>query len=307
MLTSSALQISLPKYLLNPQYDRQMQLDRLAMYAANWYLQYLQFETKHDNSEDWWIQYLSKSTPLEVVGIGKIECIGITGNPLIATVSKDLEFDRVGYLFVKLDESLTSAEILGFTPKYSETVRLVGAASPLENRLQSTDETIDYLCDIESLADLIAVVKLREWLEGIFNSVWQDIEGLSLSPACRSLTPAYRSRELLLSVKSIDRGRKIQLGTTSDSPSVILTVGIQPIDDLNSNLYLQIYPEYPNLELPIDIKFSAIDDRGDEIGFVQTKGGDISGEIVLEGGKAGEKFSISIELDGVKKTESFEI
>jgi hypothetical protein len=173
--------------------------------------------------------------------------------------------------------------------------------------LQSTDELIDYLCDLESPADVISLVKLREWLEEIFNSVWQDIDGLSLSPACRSLTPAYRSRELLLSVKSIDRGRKIQLGTTPESLSVILTVGIQPIDNINSNLYLQIYPEYPHPELPIGIKFSAIDNNGVEIGCIQTKSGDISGEIVLEEGREGERFSIQIELNGIKKIESFEI
>jgi Protein of unknown function (DUF1822) len=299
MLTSSALKISLPEYLLNSRHERQVQHDLLALYAADWYLQCLQFDTKHENSEDWWIQYLSKSTPLEVAGIGKIECIGVTENSSIVTLSKDLDVDRVAYLFVKLNKSLTSAEILGFTPKYSETVRL--------DRLQSTDELIDYLCDLESPANVLSLVKLREWLEGIFNSVWQDIEGLSLSPACRSLTPAYRSRELLLSVKSIDRGRKIQLGSTPESPSVILTVGIQPIDNLNSNIYLQIYPEHPNLELPIGVKFSAIGDDGVEIGCIQTKPGDISGEIVLEGGREGERFSIQIELNGLKKIESFEI
>jgi hypothetical protein len=299
MIKSLPLKLSLPKYLLDSKHTQQVQLDRLALYAADWYLQCLQFDTKHENSEDWWIQYLSKSTPLEVGGIGKIECIGIAGNPLTAVLSKDLEFDRVAYLFVKLNESLTSAEILGFTPKYSETVRL--------DRLQSTDELIDYLCDLDSPTDVLSLVKLREWLEGIFNSVWQDIEALSLSPACRSLTPAYRSRELLLSVKSIDRGRKIQLGSTPESLSVILTVGIQPIDNINSNLYLQIYPEYPHPELPIGIKFSAIDNNGVEIGCIQTKPGDISGEIVLEEGREGEQFSIKIELDGIKKIESFEI
>jgi Protein of unknown function (DUF1822) len=299
MLKSLSLKINLPQYLLNSKHDKQVQIDSLALYAANWYLQCLQFDTKHDDSEDWWIQYLSKSTPLEIAGIGKIECIGIADYRATTILSKDLEFDRIGYLFVRLNDSLTSAEILGFTPNYSETIRL--------DRLQSTDALIDYLCDLESPSEVLSVVKLAEWLEGLFNSVWQDVEGLSLSAACRSLTPAYRSQELQLSAKSVDRGRKIQLGSSAESQSVIVTVGIQPIDNLNSNLYLQIYPEYPNPTLPIGLKFSAIGDDGVEIGSVQTKEGDISGEIVLEGGKSGEKFSISIEFDGITKIESFEI
>jgi Protein of unknown function (DUF1822) len=107
----------------------------LAVYAADWYLQCLQFETQHDRSEDWWIQYLSKSAALEIVVIGKLECIPVTGNSATATLSKDLEIDRVGYLFVCLNEALTSAEIIEFMPKYSEIVRL--------DRLQSTDDLID--------------------------------------------------------------------------------------------------------------------------------------------------------------------
>jgi hypothetical protein len=55
------------------------------------------------------------------------------------------------------------------------------------------------------------------------------------------------------------------------------------------------------------MKFSAIDDLGNEIGAVETNAGDISGEIVLENGKPGEEFSIEIEFEGVKISESFKI
>jgi hypothetical protein len=273
----------------------------LALYAADWYLKCLQFETQHEDQSDWWMQYLSKSAALEVAGIGKLECIPVVGDAATITLSPDLKDDRVGYLFVKLNESLTSAEIMGFMPKYSETVRL--------DRLQSTDDLIDYLCDLESqtIPEQIdealgkVLVNLGKWSQGIFDDIWQGIDNLQLAPAYR--TTAYRNNRSL-SVKSIEvrreameiieRGRKIVLGDSPDRPSVIIILGYQQIDTDNYNLYLQVYPEESQKNLPVGMKFSAIDDLGNEIGAVETNAGDISGEIVLENGKPGEEFRLFI-------------
>ncbi len=264
----------------------------LALYAVDWYLKCLQFSTKPVQQDDWLLKYISESATLEVVGVGLLECIPAIGDTVTAQMPIDSQSNRVGYLFVRLNDELTSAEIIGFTPNYAEEVRL--------DRLQSTDDLIDRLCELESPSEPIAVVKLQTWFAGIFDSIWQEI-------AVLSMTPAFRSQPSLLSIKSIERSRRIAIGDLDNSSSIFLTVGIQQVSAIDFDLYLQIYPELPQTVLPIGLKFSAIDDRGNEIGSVRTKEGDISGEIVLESGKAGEKFSISIEFDGVKKTESFEI
>lgn len=335
MLNSLALKIDLPKHILDRtsslKDDRQVYLNSLALYAADWYLQCLQFETRHEDRADWWIPYLTQSAPLEIkifnscdslgiapelerLNIGKLECIPVIGDAVTATISSDLKDDRVGYLFVKLNESLTSAEIIGFMPKYSEIVRL--------DRLQSTDDLIDYLCDLELLtipgqigeALEKVLVDLRKWSQGVFDDIWQGIDNLQLAPVYRA--PAYRNNRSL-SVKSIERGReaieiiergrKIVLGDGPDRPSVIIIIGYEQIDTEDYNLYLQVYPEESQKNLPVDMKFSAIDDLGNEIGSVETNAGDISGEIVLENGKPGEEFSIEIEFEGVKISDSFKI
>jgi Protein of unknown function (DUF1822) len=302
MLNSLALTIDLPKHILDRtkslhHEDRQVYLNSLALYAADWYLQCLQFETRHADRADWWIPYLTQSSPLEIVKIGKLECIPIVGDAVTATISPDLKDDRVGYIFVKLNDSLTSAEIMGFMPKYSENIRL--------DRLQSTDDLIDYLCDLESQPTSAPAIALRTWLDGIFDGIWQEIDNLQLAPVYR--TPAYRSHRSLLAVKSTERGREIALGDSPDSLSVIITIGYQQMDTENYDLYLQVYPEESQKNLPVGMKFSAIDDLGNEIGSVETNAGDISGEIVLENGKPGEEFSIEIEFEGVKISESFKI
>ena len=264
----------------------------MALYAADWYLQCLQFQTQHEDRADWWIQYLSKSAALEIVGIGKFECVPVTGNNATMTISPDLQSDRIGYLFIKLDESLTSAQIVGFTPKYSEIVRL--------DRLQSTDRLIDYLCDLETKPVTRPVIDLGKWAEGIFDELWQNIAGLSL-------TPAYRNSRDLLSVKSTGGGRQVNLGNLPESPTVILTVEYKQTDNVNFDLYLQVHPEIPETKLPMGLKFSAIDDLGAEIGSIQTMASDIVGEIVLKHGKKGENFSIEIAFEGFKQSESFRI
>jgi hypothetical protein len=309
MLSSLPLTIDLPKHILNQGEnltpntgaDRSIQLNNLVLYAANWYLQCLDFSTHNENRGNWWVQYLSRSAVLEIAGIGKLECIPVMGDPAIMMISSDLQDDRIGYLFVKLNESLTSTEIIGFMPKYSGLVRLVGAASPLENRLQSTDKLIDYLCDLAAKPTLVSIVRLVDkWGQGIFNGILQAIDKLGQ-------TPAYWNRRSHLSVRSVDRGRRIKLGNLPESPIVIITIEYQQLDVDNFNLYLQIYPESPATMLPIDLKFSALDEQGTTIGFIHTQINDVSGEIVLEHSEKGDRFSLEIEFENIKETMNFEV
>jgi hypothetical protein len=307
MSNSLALTIDLPKHLFDRASslkseagasifdDRQVYLNSLALYAADWYLQCLQFDTQHEDRADWWISYLTRSAPLEIVKLGKLECIPVIGNAATVTVSSDLQDDRIGYLFVRLNDTLTSAEIIGFMPKYSKLVRL--------DRLQSTDELIDYLCDLQSQSKLAPVIKMAAWFAGIFDGIWLDVDSLPL-------TPAYRSRlrqQEVLSLKSVARGQEIKLGDAPDSPIVVLTIKNEQMDEVNSDITLQLSPKLPATTLPIDLEFIVRDDRGEEISSFESKAGDISGEIVLNNGKEGEKFSIEIEFDQVKKIGLFEV
>jgi Protein of unknown function (DUF1822) len=304
MLSSTSLTINLPKYLFNTSHDRagnstdidrQIHLKSLALYAADWYLQCLQFETRHDDRDDWWIPYLAQSAPLEIIKIGNIECIPVVSDTRVVTISPDLKDDRIGYLFVRLDESLTSAEIIGFSSEYNYLVEL--------DRLQSTDDLIDYLCDLESQSKLDPVIKMADWFAGICDGIWRDLNTLPL-------TPAYRSRqqqEGSLSVKSVERGQEIKLGDADDSPIVILTIRSEQMDEVNSDITLQLSPKLPAATLPIDLKFIVRDDRGEEISSFESKAGDCYGEIVLDNGKEGEQFSLEIEFDRVEKIGTFEV
>ncbi len=298
MINSLALTIDLPKHILDrrtniqPE-DRHIYLNSLALYAADWYLQCLQFETQHEDRADWWIPYLTQAAPLEIGKIGKLECIPVIGDTKIVTISPDLKTDRIGYLFVRLNESLTSAQIIGFTPKYSYQIEL--------DRLQSTDDLIDYLYNLETQSKLF--INMGVWFAGIFDGIWLDADTLPLPPT------AYRSRRRsdVLIVKSIERRKEIKLGDEPDSPSVVLTILNEQIDDVNSDITLGIAPKLPDSTLPIDLKFIVLDEHDKEIESFELKAGDLSGEIVLDNGKKGEQFSLEIEFDRVQKIGTFEV
>ena len=118
-------------------------LNSLAVYAVDFYLKFLGFETEleQSNSQDkLMLQFLTEAD-LPVKNIGRFECISVEQNTEHCEILPDVCFDRIGYIFVELSTSRREAVILGFTETPSPKVNL--------NQLQSVDDFIDYLTDKE--------------------------------------------------------------------------------------------------------------------------------------------------------------
>lgn len=127
----------------DPDKKERVYLNSLAVCAVDFYLKFLGFETdlKQSNSQDkLMLQFLTKADLL-VSNIGRFECIPVEENASWSEISPDVCFERVGYIFVKLDASQTEAVILGFIKTHKTKVDL--------NQLQSVDDLIDYLTDLE--------------------------------------------------------------------------------------------------------------------------------------------------------------
>ena len=118
-------------------------INSLAVYAVDFYLKFLGFETdlEESNSQDkLMLQFLTEADLL-VKNIGRFECIPVEENTEHYEISPEVSFDRVGYIIVELSASRKEAIILGFTKNPSPLVDL--------NQLQSVDDLIDYLTDKE--------------------------------------------------------------------------------------------------------------------------------------------------------------
>lgn len=118
-------------------------INNLAVYAVDFYLKFLGFETKFEqsNSQDKLTLQFKTSSDLLVKNIGFVECIAVEENTDNYEISLDVSFDRIGYIIVELSASRREAVILGFTKTYKSLINL--------NQLQSVDDLIDYLTDKE--------------------------------------------------------------------------------------------------------------------------------------------------------------
>lgn len=127
----------------DPDKVKRVYLNSLAVYAVYFYLKFLGFESdlKQSNSQDkLMLQFLTEAD-LPVSNIGRFECIPVEENAHWSEISPDVCFERIGYIFVQLSKSRTEAVILGFTKTPKTKVDL--------NQLQSVDDLIDYLTDLE--------------------------------------------------------------------------------------------------------------------------------------------------------------
>jgi Protein of unknown function (DUF1822) len=146
----------------NQEYAKQVHLNFLAVYAVDYYLKFMSFETlsnRRDNINIW-MQSLIDTATLEVKNIGKLECRPVLPNQTFLEIPEEVSFDRVGYIAVRFSDDLRQATILGFTNKATPFI-------PLHD-LQSVDDLLDYLTDKE------VYVNFQDWLHGVVSNGWQN-------------------------------------------------------------------------------------------------------------------------------------
>ncbi|OKH53949.1 hypothetical protein NIES2101_09410 [Calothrix sp. HK-06] len=123
-------------------------LNSLAVYAVNYYLEILGFETEPErsSSQDKLTLKFFSPADLSVKNIGVLECIPVTNETEYCEIPSEVWSNRIGYVIVKLSPSLAEAVILGFTKTPSAQVGL--------DELLSVDDLIDYLTDLSEGATI---------------------------------------------------------------------------------------------------------------------------------------------------------
>ncbi len=147
----------------NLQKAKQVYLNTLAVYAVNYYLECMGFETDLSASYSWnpVMQTLMDVADLEVKDYGRIECRVVLPNSHICQIPPEVWSDRIAYVIVQLDESLREATLLGFVEKV-EVQEL-----PL-SELRSLE---DFLKKMELLGK--NPVNLSQWFARIFDDSWR--------------------------------------------------------------------------------------------------------------------------------------
>lgn len=280
----------------NSENGKKAYLNTLAVYAVNYYLDCMGFETKvsnADNSNPWMLSLIDLAD-LEVTNIGKIECRPVLPDAEYLEIPTEVRADRVAYVAVQFNQSLKEATILGFTTQTLAKVPL--------SQLQSVDDLLDYLTAKEQSAK----VNIRQWLEGVITEGWVSMEEI------------FNPRELALRCArsfSITRCKKVDIGLQFNGESVILIIKLNSknkdiIDMKNKNhgeidIIVQVQPDLEkSLCLPPGLKLAVIDEDRKQVDAVISRQNDNWVEIELSA-KLNEEFCVEIILGESKVTQEF--
>jgi hypothetical protein len=287
------------KGISNLEKAKKIYLNTLAVYAVNYYLDCMGFETNWSDTEDSnpWMLSLIDLADLEVKNIGTIECRPVLPNAEYLEIPTEANANKIGYVALQFSQSLKSATILGFTTQPAAKVHL--------SQLQSVDKLLDYLTEKEQAE----IVNLRQWIGKTITEGWQTIDKL-LHPqqiewmGCRSF--------------SITRGKKIDLGLELNGESVALIVTLAPEnqstiknqDEINILIQVSLtkdeYIPGANVYIPEKLKVAVIDDKGDEVLYTTSRQNDNWIEVEFSA-QFGEKFNVDVILVESKITQQFVI
>ncbi|AFY55336.1 Protein of unknown function (DUF1822) [Rivularia sp. PCC 7116] len=280
----------------NQKKRQQIYLNSLAVFAVNHYLLCMGFETDYlegDSRNPVAVQLMNVAD-LIVKDIGKLECIPILAETEVVEIPPEVWEDRVGYIFVELNDSLKEANILGFIPKARDKVFL--------SKLNSLEDFLVYLTELEVVESVQAettshVISFRQWWDGVIDTSWQKVEQL-LNP--QQLGLAYRSNMSL-----ITRGQKIDLGMHLDQISVALVMKVMSESDSEEvDILTQVYP-VGEMALPEGIKLIIGDETGEGSEVVSREDDNwIQSEFSAE---SGERFSITVAYGDSEVKKEFEV
>ncbi|RUS94437.1 hypothetical protein DSM106972_093320 [Dulcicalothrix desertica PCC 7102] len=283
--------------------SRQIYLNTLAVYAVNFYCQYLEVETDLEHSDSWnsLSHLLSDVADLEIIGVGKLECRPVLPEAKTVKIPPEVWTSRIGYVVVEINEISKTATLLGF-------VKEVTTEELSLSDLQSLTDLIDNLQPVAEVSpnpSVIeqAVVHLGQWLQNLFTLDWQSPD-LVLSPAYRSaIRPKIQepnSQEV-----SVSRAKVIDLGIQLASHKVALVIQLTTQTSGSVDIRLRVYPTGDGIYLPQGLQLIVLSSDGAVISDNQARVADNWMQLELEEGRTGDEFQVKLALEDVSIIENF--
>ena len=286
------------RYQSNPDKAKQVYLNTLAVYAVNMYLQCRGFETDLETSDSWnpAMQMLLDTADLVVKNRGRLECRPVLPNAEVVCTPAEVWSERIGYVAVRLSESLREATLLGFVEKVTRS------ELPL-SELRSLQQLPGYLNTIKP------VINLSQWFENIFEAGWQTVEAF-LGTQPNELAFSFRS--IPQSEESAVKFRKIDVECCKliefdlSEQAVTMIVSLTEQSEQNMDISVALLPKPGQTYLPSNLKVMVLNEDGEAV--MDVHAGSDNKTIQLEfGGEAGDRFGIMVALGDVSVTENFVI
>ncbi|MGF1492464.1 MAG: DUF1822 family protein [Microcoleaceae cyanobacterium] len=283
---------------------QQVYLNTLAVYAVHSYLKWMEIRTDLEQGDSWnpAAQAVFNVADLVLPGVGKLECRPILPGEDYLTIPQEGIGDRIGYIAVRLGETLDQAELLGFLP--SGAINRSIMQIPLRE-LQPLDNLIDTI----------------EWHQRI-SSLWQTLTAVDWQPVEFSLRGSkaanVRSRSVQLgevapTKQSIERGKAFYLESNAgqdqavrdqSDPNLLLAVRVSDRTVEDVDISLRLYPLEEPETLPQGLQVTVVDQEGTPCMNAQARESDDWIQLDFSC-KPQEKFSIQMSLGEISITEEF--
>ncbi|MBH8571888.1 DUF1822 family protein [Nostocaceae cyanobacterium CENA369] len=282
----------------------QVQLNTLAVFVVNDYLQMMEIPTDLKASDSWnpVMRLCANVADLHVPSIGRLECRSVRLHEQVCSMPPETWEERVGYVVVQVDEPFQEAKLLGFVNNIATEVLPLSQLQPLE-------ALIDYLGELRT-CPTNALVNLSQWFTNQFEAGWQTVESLWNSLSAR---PAYVFRspitleETPLNQPEITRRAKlIDLGIQIVDKPVMLVVEISPEADRQTSIRLQLHSTGNQIYLPPGVQLIVLDGEGTVFLEAQARSADNYIQLQFRG-EIQERFSVRVSLDDMSITEHFVI
>jgi Protein of unknown function (DUF1822) len=266
----------------HPHKAKQIYLNTLAVQVVQSYLSWFGIATDLSASHSWnpIMQALSDGADLMVTGIGRLECRSVLPNDTTCQIPSEVWADRIGYVAVQFDETLTEAKLLGFVPH-------VTTENVLISHLRSLDELLDRLKQPE----LNTPTHLSRWLAGTIETGWQTLE------ECFGHQPLlnFRGSAQLQAVEApVIRSRMLNLGIGLEEVFIALLVGVIPTSQECMEIWIRVCPIDRQTYLPTGLEVIILDAEDCAAMQAQSRNTDM---IQLRfTGMIGETFSIKVSL-----------
>lgn len=306
--------------IANDRKREQVYFNTLAVLAVKDYLDLMEIPTNLAASDSWnpALRLCEDVADLAIAGLGRLECRPLRQDEAICRVPEEVMDDRIGYVPVRIDNSLRQGTLLGFVKTVATEELPLEQLQPLENMLVHLHE----LREESRLA-----VNLRRWFDGAIATGWQTIEEL-LSPEQIELAFGFgrgaveaianssdnSSANAIANFASPDlaiiRGRTIDLGMQLEQESVALVIVAALADNSEIELLAQVHPQKGQKKgqpyLPAGAKLVLADESGATI--LETESRELDNYIQLQfTGEPGDRFTITVALGEAAIVQKFTV
>ena len=288
----------------NPEKAKQVYLNTLAVWSVKAYINSIGWETSLETSNSWnpILQSLMNVADLDIPNCGKLECRVISTNTNCINVPAEVWSERIGYIVVKLSKSLREAKLLGFVSQLNEGRILL-------SQLKSLAEFPAYLNQTNQQTALSQPVQLSQWLEGVFELSWQQLDNLLLPPTELSFR---NSSQLAINNTGnctenarITRVKVIELESSSHTSQIALILSIRSQQAEEIEISVKVCPTYICTHLPHDLEIVVLDEKDQPV--MQAQAQKTESIEFRFSGDVGEYFSIKASLNNFSRVEKFVI